>query len=252
MFSNKHPRLQKKSPRVTLARALSKFGASSRAQGRMLVVSGKVAVNGVVIRNPDYWVDPKTERISLEGKVLKKQQFVYLALNKPAGYVTTRSDEKGRKTVYDLLPPEFRSLIPVGRLDLETTGLLLFTNDTQFGEKLTSPQSHIPKIYRVNTGTPLEAEDRMAMEKGMTIENMLRLRPATVRVNRADPLMCDVTIDEGKNRQVRKMFEELGYTVKALHRVSIGAVKLGSLERGKVRLLTQDEVRPFISQPKAP
>ncbi len=236
-----HRHVRDRKPRVTLARCLSKFGASSRTQGRLLIGDGRVAVNGVVVRNPDHWVDPRGDRITLDGNVLKKRSFMYLALNKPAGYVTTRSDELERRTVYDLLPGEYRTLIPIGRLDKDTTGLLLFTNDTQFGEMISSPEAHIDKTYRVTTDIPLQERDRKKMETGLLLDGAIRLLPTRVRVLSKDPRVCEVILREGKNRQVRRMFEHFGLAVVALHRESIGAVKVRSLPVGKIRLLTEEE-----------
>jgi 23S rRNA pseudouridine2605 synthase len=224
-----------------LARLLSKFGVASRTQASTAIAEGRVAVNGVIVRSPACWVDPRHDRVTIDGSAVRPQQLVYLAMNKPAGYVTTRSDERGRATVYDLLPSDARGVFPVGRLDKETTGLLIFTNDTHLGERITGPDHHIPKIYAVQIDRPLEVRHRRIMEEGVVLGPGERLLPARV-VPAADLTQCEVTIREGRNRQVRRMFERYGYSVLSLHRTRIGTLALGTLRPGKVRALHPGEV----------
>lgn len=233
---------------ITLARALSKFGIRSRAQARVDVAGGKVSVNGKVTTNPDFWVNPRTDRIAFEGVRIMKPEFLYIALNKPPGFVTTRSDERGRKTVYALLPGKFHQLFPVGRLDKESSGLLFFTNDTQFGETVTSPRSHVGKRYIVTLNMPLRAPDRQCIEGGMTLEDSTTLMGVPVTAVRGDLPMYELELHEGKNRQIRRMFKTLGYDVVALKRIAVGAVTLGSLGEGEVRALAPTEVELFLRQ----
>jgi 23S rRNA pseudouridine2605 synthase len=163
-------------------------------------------------------------------------------MNKPVGYVTTRSDELGRKTVYDLLKGIDEWVFPVGRLDKDTSGLLLFTNDTQLGERLTSPGSKIPKTYKAKLDKPLTAEHREIMERGMMLDDE-QLLPAVITIDRhTAEHWIELTIYEGKNRQVRRMCEEFGYTVLELHRVAIGKLKAANLHSGSWRHLTKEEV----------
>ncbi len=230
---------------VTLARALSKLGVATRAEARRLVESGKVTVNGAPAADPGLWLDLREDRLAVEGKPVKASARLYVAMHKPAGVVTTRADERGRRTVYDLLPPGLPRLFPVGRLDKETSGLLLFTNDTRFGETVTNPLTKTPKTYRVVTTRPLRDNDRRVLERGMVLTDGTKLRPASVAEE--GPGTCLVTIHEGKNRQIRRMFEDLGYTIVSLHRRSIGPVSLGSLRVGEVRTLTGEEVAQLIA-----
>ena len=226
---------------ITLVRALSKLGVASRSKGALLIQSGEVSVNGNIVRSPQLWVDPRKDKIALKGRPVHKPEFIYLAMNKPAGIITTRSDERGRGTVYDLLPKEVGWIFPVGRLDKESSGLLLFTNDTRFGETVTGPDAKIPKRYAVQFDKPLHVADRKRMESGMVLDEDMRTLPATVHVSKDDPATCEITLREGKNRQIRRMAEMLGYEVLALKRLSLGGIQLGSLKEGEVRRLTSAE-----------
>ena len=226
---------------ISLARAISKYGLASRTQAAAMIREGRVSINGTSVRSPDVWVDPQKDRIAVDGELLRKQTLVYVAMNKPAGVVTTRSDERGRKTVYDLLPAGHRWLFPIGRLDKETSGLLLLTNDTRFGERLTNPLEKVPKTYRIRVDRLLEHAGARAMRSGMRLSDGTQLLPAEVSISPAEPDVFTMTIREGKNRQIRRMCETLGYTVLSLKRLSIGPVTLGNLAEGNVRPLTRAE-----------
>ena len=223
-----------------MSRALSKLGIASRTQARKFVLEGKVGVNGRTVRSPDAWIDPRADRISLENRTLRKREPVYIVLHKPAGVVTTRADEAGRKTVYDLLPPGHRWMFPVGRLDMESSGLLILTNDTRFGERVTNPEEKILKTYAVTLDRPLPAAGVQTMANGMRLENGMHLKPAAVQQG-ASPVEFLFTISEGKNRQIRKMCETFGCRVVRLKRLSIGPIALGDLEEGGTRRLTPGE-----------
>ncbi len=227
---------------VTLARALSKLGYSSRSRARSLVTSGRVSVDGRVVRDPDRWIDLRSAKLGLDGVTIRKKRHVYLAMHKPAGYVTTRSDERLRATVYDLLGAMRDWIFPVGRLDRDTSGLLLFTNDTAFGEALTNPDSHVSKTYRVRLDRPLAEADARRMESGMMLDERTKLRPAAVARVAGRETEVELTIQEGKNRQIRRMCESLGYDILTLHRTRIGSLDLGTLAAGKTRPLGKAEV----------
>lgn len=229
--------------RVHLVRAISKLGLGSRSQAARWIGDGKVKVNGAPAESPEQWVELGRDAIEVDGLdrggaglSVAVPARVYLALHKPAGYVTTRSDELGRKTVYDLLPEELRAgwVFPVGRLDRESEGLLLMTDDGEWSNRLTDPESHVDKVYRVKLdGRPNPAELE-AFRAGMTVSGR-KTRPAEIAEEGAD--WYRVTLREGRNRQIRRMFHALGYKVKRLIRVSIGSLALGDMEPGEVRVL---------------
>ena len=226
---------------VTVARALSKLGAASRARARELIAAGEVTVNGHPVTNPGAWLDPREDRLAILGRPVRPGDSVYLMMHKPRGVITTRSDERGRATVYELLPAEPQGVFPVGRLDKDTSGLLLFTNDTRFGESVTNPLSRTGKTYRVVLDRPLRDEDGREIASGMILKDGTRLRPAMIVQDRA-PGSYLMTITEGRNRQIRRMCVDLGYDVAALERIGIGGVELGALPEGAVRALTEEEV----------
>ena len=226
---------------VTLARALSKLGLTSRSQAAELIRAGRVAVNGEIVRRADRWLDPKTDNIAVDSAIARPAARRYLMMHKPAGFVTTRSDERGRKTVYDLLPEEFSRCFPVGRLDRDSSGLLLFTNDTRFGDYVTNPSTKMPKTYLVRLDAVMNDASIKRLEKGLATSNGIKYLPA--RVSKTDqPCEYAVTIEEGKNRQVRRMMSEVGHVVLRLQRSSIGRVTLGNLPEGKSRELTPGEL----------
>jgi 23S rRNA pseudouridine2605 synthase len=206
-----------------------------------MIQGGHVAVRGRIVRDPDLWVDPGADRISLDGKPLRPRELICLALNKPAGIVTTRSDERGRSTVYDLLPPGTPWLFPVGRLDKESSGLLLMTNDTRFGQRVSGSGARVPKTYTVCLDRQLAEQDAATMRHGMTAAGV-RYKEAAVEIDAVNPYQCTVILMEGKNRQIRKMFDALCYQVVLLRRVGIGPVRLGTLREGETRPLSAVEL----------
>jgi len=226
-----------------LARLLSKAGLCSRAVAAEWIRAGRVRVDGVVVRDPER-LAPERALIALDGVRLRAAERSYWALHKPRGYVTTRRDPEGRATVYDLIEGLGEWLVPVGRLDRETSGLLLLTNDTQFAERVTNPESHVRKTYRVTARPRLGDEALARLRTGVVLHDG-PTRPATVRKlgDRGPCTAFEITITEGRNRQVRRMVQEVGARVDKLARVSIGAVSLGDLAPGKVRRLTAPEVR---------
>lgn len=230
---------------VSLARALSKLGFCSRAQALELIEAGHVEVNGSRVVNPRRWVNLRRDTITVDGKTVgATKRLRYVVLHKPKDVVTTRSDELGRPTVMDLLGEQGKGLFPVGRLDKDSTGLLLFTNDHQLAEFLINPASHVPKKYVVRLDRPVRKEDVATLRHGMEIRvggTLYRTLPADVRI--LGDKTVEITITEGKNRQIRRMFGELGYEVVGLHRITIGNLHLGDLKAGEWRELAVDEIR---------
>jgi pseudouridine synthase len=234
-------------PLKTLERVLSKAGIGSRTEARRWIGDGRVKVNGRVERNPDQWVDLERDRITFDDQPLRKAEQIYLLLNKPTGYLTTYRDPQGRPTIYDLLPDRDRYLFPVGRLDLDTSGLLILTNDTAFAERLTNPDYHIPKTYRVKASTRLTEADLDQLRNGIELKDG-PTRPAKVEHLR-DPggrTVFEITITEGRNRQVRRMVEALGAKVLELTRVAIGPIEIDDLPIGTTRELSEEEVRRLL------
>ncbi|MBI3805471.1 MAG: rRNA pseudouridine synthase [Nitrospirae bacterium] len=229
--------------KVSLARALSKLGVASRSQARTLIESGRVSVNGKCLTNPEVRVDPDREVLRVDGRVIRRAAPIYLMMHKPTGVVTTRSDERGRKTVYDLLGEEGRWLFPVGRLDKETAGLLLLTNDTQWGNRISAPDSKVPKVYHVKLGRPVSEEDMARLRSGILLDGTptAPAKAALLHVKHEEWLV--LTLQEGRNRQVRRMCEALGHRVERLIRVAVGGLLLGNLPPGGLRPLTPEEVR---------
>lgn len=231
---------------VSLPRAISKLGAASRKQAEELIRSGRVTVNGIVSKNILLRVDLRKNKIRLDEVAIQKKKFIYLILNKPKGYVTTRSDELNRKTIYDLLKDVPEWVFPVGRLDKDTVGLLMITNDNRLGEVLTNPKSKIQKTYIAKISKPVGKMDIEKLRDGVFIDEDLITLPAKVKGINDERTEIMLTIVEGKNRQVRRMFESLNYKVMELKRIQIGDIKLGNLQLGSYRHLTKPEVEKLM------
>ncbi|MBV8518029.1 MAG: rRNA pseudouridine synthase [Acidobacteria bacterium] len=230
-------------PIKTLERVLSRAGLGSRSEARRWVGEGRVKVNGRVEGDPNRWIDLERDRVLLDDRPIEKQEHVYLLLHKPKGYLTTYRDPEGRKTIYDLLPDRQQYLFPVGRLDLDTSGLLILTNDTAFAERLTNPDYHVPKTYLVKASTHLSDEQLDSLRRGVELRDG-PTRPAIVtRVRESGGrTVFTITITEGRNRQVRRMVEALDAKVLKLVRTAIGPIEIGELAAGATRELTRDEV----------
>jgi len=226
----------------TLDRVISRAGLGSRTEARRWIADGRVAVNGRAIQTPDHWVDPERDRVTFDGRPLRAAQKVYLLLYKPKGYLTTYKDPEGRATVYDLLADVKTFVSPVGRLDQDTSGLLILTNDTDFADFVTSPESKVPKTYLVKASTRLSDEQLEQLRSGVEL-NDGPTRPATVTRSRdaAKYTFFEITITEGRNRQVRRMVEAIGAKVLKLVRTRIGEIAIGDLPIGQYRELTSEE-----------
>jgi 23S rRNA pseudouridine2605 synthase len=227
----------------TLERVFSKAGIGSRTDARSWIGAGRVRVNGKIVQNPDHWLDLDRDRVTLDGKPLRAERKRYVLLYKPTGYITTYRDPEGRPTVYDLLPAAGPWLSPVGRLDLDTSGLLILTNDTDFAERVTNPEHKVAKTYQVKASTLLADVQLERLRAGVELSDG-PTKPAEVKRLRDSGKYThiEMTIAEGRNRQVRRMLEAVESKVLKLVRVAIGGIRIGDLPIGKWRELTADEV----------
>ena len=225
-----------------LDRILVETGQWSRKEARELIRKGQVLVNGAAVRQTDCKIDPEQSALIVQGEPIRWQKFCYLLLNKPAG-VLTATEDRGQKTVLDLLPERYRrqGVAPVGRLDKDTTGLLLLTNDGELTHQLLSPRSHVPKVYLAETEGTVDEADAAAFSQGMTLGDSTVCLPAGL--NLLAPGQCLVTLYEGKYHQVKRMLAARGKPVTALKRLSMGTLTLEEgLEEGAWRELTQQEL----------
>ena len=230
---------------MTLDRVLSRQGLASRTVAVAWIHAGRVRVNSTIERDEGRWIDLRQDRIEVDGREISSASKVYLVLNKPANVVTSHGDPQGRRTVYDHLQGLGAWVFPVGRLDKDTSGLLLLTNDTDFGNRLTDPRSKVPKMYWAKVNAVLEDDELDRLRKGIEIGPGMVTLPCHVKGLRKSEKYSwlEITLTEGKNRQIRRMIEALGYTVIKLVRVQIGSLRLGELGVGKWRELTPAEVR---------
>ena len=242
---------------IGLARTLSKLGYCSRSRAAELIRAGRVTLNGKIFRNPETPVSGKKNQVAVDGREVDSQEKLYLMLNKPRGVVTTASDEKGRGTIYDLLrasslpannDPTGETLpwvAPVGRLDKASEGLLLLTNDSEWGARIAAPETHLDKIYHVQLGIVAKEDFIQALARGVKTKHDEVLRAKQSRLLRTGQKTCwlEMVLDEGKNRHIRRMMEAMGIEVLRLVRVGIGPLRLGDLPKGKHRSLTAPEKR---------
>lgn len=235
--------------KIGLARALSKLGYSSRSRAAKLIRAGRVSLNGKIKRDPETPVSEEQNQIAVDGKPIEPQQKIYLMMNKPRGVITTASDEKGRTTVYSILGGDTDQdktwLAPVGRLDKASEGLLLLTNDSEWASLVTAPASHFDKTYHVQIGTLADDGFLQVLVRGVRTNDgeVLRAKKATVLRTGEKHCWLEIILDEGKNRQIRRMIETIGVEVLRLVRVAIGPLQLGELGKGEHRPLTTEEKR---------
>jgi 23S rRNA pseudouridine2605 synthase len=244
------------SRRIGLARALSKLGYCSRSRAALLVREGRVRLNGKVCRDPETPVQGARSLIAVDNELVEARDKIYLMLNKPRGVVTTASDEKGRKTVYGVLnglaavgadgsQHSLPWVFPVGRLDKASEGLLLLTNDSEWGARISAPETHLDKTYHVQIGTIADEKFIRVLLGGVKSKEEEVLRVKQVRPIRTGEKNCwlEIVLDEGKNRQIRRIMEALGIEVLRLVRVAIGPLHLSNLAKGQFRPLRPAEKR---------
>lgn len=226
---------------LRLDKLLSDSGRWSRKEAKQLLKQGRVQVDGAVERAPDRKVRPGDTRVTVDGQPVEWAEFHYIMMNKPAG-VLTATEDKRQKTVVDLLPPEYRNLFPVGRLDKDTQGLLLLTDDGELAHRLLSPRHHVDKVYLAEIDGETDAADAAAFGAGMTLGDGTRCQPAGLES--LGPGRCLVTLREGKFHQVKRMLAQRGKPVLWLKRLSMGNLRLDeALKPGEFRLLTAQEVQ---------
>jgi 23S rRNA pseudouridine2605 synthase len=226
---------------MRLNRYISNAGICSRREADDLIASGQISVNGKTITEMGYKVKP-TDVVKYGKKALNPERMVYMLLNKPKDYITTTEDPEDRKTVLDLIEGACQERVyPVGRLDRNTTGLLLLTNDGELAEKLTHPSSGVKKVYQAELDKPITTEDFEALRAGVELEDGF-IKPDDVGIVTPDAQVIGLEIHSGRNRIVRRMFEHLGYEVKKLDRTTFAGLNKKDLPRGKWRFLTEKEV----------
>lgn len=232
---------------VRLQKFMADNGVASRRKCEEMIEQGIVKVNGNTAHIGDK-VDPKRDKVTVRGKkIAVTDNMRYIMLHKPRGYITTMQDEQGRKCVAELVKDVGVRVYPVGRLDRESEGMLLMTNDGAFSNALTHPTRHVPKTYRVTIRPNITDEQIAAFQDGIEIDGRMTA-PASLRVidKSEGRVVVEVILYEGRNRQIRRMFEELGIEVARLKRSAVGSIKLGMLPQGKWRDLTEDEVRKLM------
>lgn len=233
--------------RIRLQKYLSMCAVASRRKAEELIAQGKVKVNGKVAEIGDK-VSPRHDTVTVSGrKIVANKKHYYIMLHKPRGFITTMDDEMGRKCVAELVSDVGARVYPVGRLDKDSEGLLLMTNDGEFANHMTHPSKHIPKTYRVTVRPDVTEEMLIAFAAGMEIDGRITA-PADAHIieKQDNRVVLEIVLYEGRNRQIRKMCETLGLEVARLKRTSIGSLKLGMLHPGKWRELTEDEVHKLM------
>ena len=234
---------------VRLQKFLAEAGVASRRASEEIVLAGRVAVNGEAVRELGTKVDPTADRVTVDGKPVRARRKLYFALNKPRGCVCSRKDERDRPTVYDLLRQEWQNVYSVGRLDYDTEGLLFLTNDGEFALRLTHPRYGVRKRYRVTTEGKVDDAMLQRFTQGVwhTGEKLKADRAWLISATKAQSVV-ELELAEGKNREVRRLFESQGLAIRRLQRTQIGKIKLGELKPGRWRTLTEPEIKSLLPE----
>jgi pseudouridine synthase len=233
---------------VRLQKFLAEAGVASRRAAEQFIIDGRVSVNGHVVRLLGTKIDPQHDEVSVDGKIVRAKRKLYLALNKPRGCVCSHKDELNRPTIYELLPREWQIVSSVGRLDFNSEGLIFLTNDGQFALRLTHPRYGVRKKYVATVEGKVEHEMLQKFTRGIFHggEKLRAEKAFLVSANKSQSVV-ELELGEGKNREVRRLFESQGLSVKKLQRTQIGKIKLGELRPGKWRALTETEIKTLIS-----
>ena len=227
---------------MRLQRLLASAGFGSRRQCEELIEAGRVDVDGTVVTRLGTTVEPAASKVRVDGVLLKKQKLVYYAVNKPIGFVTTNRDPQGRPRVVDLVPPDER-VFPVGRLDRNSEGLILLTNDGELAQRLTHPKFGVRKVYRVTVAGKVDFETMKQMRKGIYIaEGFVRVEGAKLVKSRSRSTEMEIVLREGKNREIRRILARLGHKVQHLRRIAVGPLRLGDVPSGAYRVVSHQEV----------
>jgi 23S rRNA pseudouridine2605 synthase len=234
---------------VRLQKFLAEAGVASRRAGEKIILEGRVAVNGKTARELGTKIDPAHDKVTVDGAPVRQKRKLYVALNKPRGYICSRQDEQKRRTIGELLPKEWSNLYSVGRLDYDSEGLIFMTNDGEFSLRLTHPRYGVRKKYLATVEGRVEPEILRDFMHGIVHEGeKLKAEKARVLSTNNSKSLVELELAEGKNREVRRLFESKGLTVSQLVRTQIGKIKLGELRSGKWRTLTEAEIKSLLSQ----
>lgn len=234
---------------VRLQKYLAEAGVASRRASEQIILTARVSVNGKVVTELGTKVDPARDQIMVDGKLVRSRKKVYLALHKPVGCVCSRQDERGRPTIYELIPGEWSNAQSVGRLDYDTEGLLLLTNDGELSLRLTHPRYGVKKLYQVTVEGRVELDQLEAFTHGIPDDGqVLRAQRARIVESTKSRSVIELELAEGKNREVRRMCAAVGLMVERLVRTQVGKIKLGELRKGRWRTLTETEIKTLLSQ----
>lgn len=227
---------------VRINKFVATYGMLARRKVDEYILQGRITVNGITITEPGYKINPQEDRVSVDGELIKVEKGkVYILLNKPPKVISAVTDDKKRKTVVDIVKVKER-IFPIGRLDYDTTGLIILTNDGEFANKLMHPRYKVDKTYLVHLSKPLQEKHRKKLAEGIFIDRKKTEPAKIVFLNKDDYKRLFISIHEGRNRQVKNMFERFGYKIRKLHRTKYGNLKLGNLAEGEWRKLSEKEV----------